>query len=82
MSYAVLILPRASRQLAQLPAPDYTAVRDRIRELAADPLPAESLEISGRDGRRMRVGAHRVIYEVDAGAHRVTVLEVGRRSDA
>jgi mRNA interferase RelE/StbE len=82
MSYAVLILPIASRQLAQLPQADYTAVRDRIRELAAEPLPAESLEIPGRDGRRARVGAYRVIYDVDAGARRVTVLEVGRRSDA
>ena len=52
MSYSVLILPGASRQLAQLPLQDYEAVRDRIRELAVEPLSAESMSIAGRDGRR------------------------------
>ena len=82
MTYILLILPGASRQLARLPVGDYAAVRDRIRSLAADPFPNESLPVAGRDGRRVRVGSWRVIYEVDAQSGRVTVLEVGRRSDA
>lgn len=82
MSYSLLILPGASRQLAQLPAEDYAAVCDRIRELADEPVSAESLPIAGRDGRRMRVGSYRVIYQIDSRAGQITVLEVGRRSDA
>jgi mRNA-degrading endonuclease RelE of RelBE toxin-antitoxin system len=38
--------------------------------------------LPGRDGRRVRGGSYRVIYEIDAGSRLVTVLEVGRRSDA
>ena len=82
MSYTVLILRGATRQLAQLPPEAYSAVRDCIRELAAEPFPAESAQVAGRDGWRVRVGVYRVVYEVDAGSRRVTVLEVGRRSDA
>ena len=81
MSYSLLILPAAARQLAALPPDAYSEVRDRIRTLAVDPLPSESRRIEGRDGWQLQLGAFRVIYEVDRPAARVTVLDVSRRSD-
>jgi mRNA interferase RelE/StbE len=81
VSYGLLILPGATRQLAALPPDLYTEVRDRIRTLAVDPLPAESRSIEGRNGWRLQIGDFRVIYEVDRPAARVTVLDVSRRSD-
>jgi mRNA interferase RelE/StbE len=81
VSYALLILPGAARQLAALPADAYTEARDRIRSLAVDPLPSESRKVEGRDGWRLQLGDFRVIYEVDRSVARVTVLDVSRRSD-
>ena len=81
MSYGLLILPDAARQLAALPSDLYTQVRDRIRTLAVDPVPPESRRIEGRNGWRLQIGDFRVIYEVERPAARVTVLDVSRRSD-
>jgi mRNA interferase RelE/StbE len=81
VSYGLLILPDAARQLAALPSDLYTQVRDRIRTLAVDPVPPESRRIEGRNGWRLQIGDFRVIYEVERTAARVTVLDVSRRSD-
>jgi len=81
VSYSLLILPSATRQLSALPADVYAQVRDRIRTLAVDPVPSESRKIEGRNGWRLQLGDFRVIYEVDRPAGRVTVLDVSRRSD-
>lgn len=82
MSYNILILAGAARQLAGLPPDAYLTVRDRIRMLAAEPLPLESEKIAGREGWRMQVGRYRVIYKIDLPSSRVTVLDVSPRSDA
>jgi mRNA interferase RelE/StbE len=81
VSYSLLILPRATRQLAALPEQVYAEVRDRIRTLAVDPLPSETQRIEGREGWRLQLGDFRVIYEVDRPSARVVVLDVSRRSD-
>jgi mRNA interferase RelE/StbE len=81
VSYGLLILPDAARQLAALPSDLYTQVRDRIRTLAVDPVQPESRRIEGRNGWRLQIGDFRVIYEIERPAARVTVLDVSRRSD-
>ena len=81
MSYSILILAGAARQLSVLPPEAYAAVRDRIRALASEPVPLESEKVAGRDGWRLAAGQYRVIYKVDLPAARVTVLDVSLRSD-
>ena len=81
MSYGILILRRAARQLAGLPPEAYAAVRDCVRALGSEPLPPESEKIAGREGWRLPVGRYRVIYKVDLPAAKVTVLDVSPRSD-
>ena len=81
MSYSILIVPGAARQMAALSPEVYAAIRDRIWTLSAEPIPLESEKIAGREGWRVVVGRHRVIYKVDLTASRVTVLDVSARSD-
>jgi mRNA-degrading endonuclease RelE of RelBE toxin-antitoxin system len=81
VSYSILILAGAARQLAGLSPEVYIAVRDRIRMLAAEPLPVASEKIAAREGWYVPVGRYRVIYKVDQPAARVTVLDVSPRSD-
>jgi mRNA-degrading endonuclease RelE of RelBE toxin-antitoxin system len=80
MSYSVLILPGASRQLARLPRK--TMKPTASGSLRSSRSPRNRCRLRGRDGRRVHGGSYRVIYEIDAGSRLVTVLEVGRRSDA
>lgn len=81
MSYALSILPRAQKELAQLPRGAYKQVREAIRGLGHEPRPAGCLKLAGRDGWRIRVGDHRVIYEIDDDQRSVTILHVGHRRD-
>ena len=81
MSYTVVMLRRAQKELAQLPKGVYESVRDAIRALSVEPRPPGCLKLTGREGWRVRVGDYRVIYEIDDQQQRVTILHVGHRRD-
>jgi mRNA interferase RelE/StbE len=81
MKYTILILPRAKRELAQLPQRAYEQIRDAVRALSLDPRPQGSTKMSGRDAWRLRLGDYRVIYGIDDRLHAVTILHVGHRRD-
>ncbi len=81
MSYEVLILRRAQKELGGLPKADYGRVRDAVAALADDPRPLGCKKLVGRDGWRIRAGDYRVIYEIDDAAEKITVLHIGHRRD-
>ena len=81
MTYTVLILRRAQKELQQLPREDYERVRDAIRALTHEPRPAGCLVLTGRTGWRIRVGTYRVIYEIHDAQRTITILHVGHRRD-
>ncbi len=81
MSYEVLILRRAQKELAGLPKTDYGRVRDAVAALAENPRPAGCKKLVGREGWRIRSGDYHVIYELDDTAQRATVLHIGNRRD-
>jgi mRNA interferase RelE/StbE len=81
MSYRVLILRRAQKELADLPKADYIRVRDAVAALADEPRPAGCKKLVGREGWRIRSGDYRVIYEIDDAEDKITVLHIGHRRD-
>jgi mRNA interferase RelE/StbE len=81
MSYEVLILRRAQKELAALPKVDYVRVRDAVAALADDPRPVGCKKLVGREGWRIRSGDYRVIYEIDDAGEKITVLHIGHRRD-
>jgi mRNA interferase RelE/StbE len=81
MPYAITILRRAQKELAQLPMEVYPRVRDAIRDLGQDPRPGGCRKLTARDGWRIAVGDYRVIYEIDDAQQVVTVVHVGHRRD-
>jgi len=81
MSYALSILPRAQKELARLPRSACRQVCEAIRGLGHEPRPTGCLKLTGRDGWRIRVGDHRVIYEIDDDQQSVTILHIGHRRD-
>jgi mRNA interferase RelE/StbE len=81
MTYTVLILRRARRELQRLPQEDYERVREAMRGLARILRPTGCLALTGRAGWRIRVGDYRVIYEIDDAQHTVTIVHVGHRRD-
>lgn len=81
MSYAVIILRRAQKELSALPEDAYGRIRDSIRELAQEPRLNNSKKLAGRSGWRLRVGAYRVVYEIDDGNRVITIMHVGHHRD-
>ncbi len=81
MSYTILMLRRAQRELAKLPIEAYEPIRDAIYALAETSRPPGCLKLKNREGWRIRIGDYRVIYEIDDEQKVVTVLDVGNRRD-
>ena len=81
MSYEVLILRRAQKELASLPKADYERVRDAVAALAENPRPVGCKKLVGREGWRIRLGDYRAIYEIDDAHQKVTILHIGHRRD-
>lgn len=81
MSYAISILRRVQKELAELPTVAYERVLDGINALVQDPRPPKSVKLANREGWRIRIGDYRVIYEIDDKQRIITVLHVGHRRD-
>ena len=81
MSYSLLILPRAKRQLADLPAQQLSAAEAKIRALQENPRPVGCKKLRDRQGWRVRFGDYRIIYKIDDAQKIVTILEVGHRRE-
>jgi mRNA interferase RelE/StbE len=81
MSYAVFILRRAQKVLAELPPDVYERAKEAIKNLGEEPRPHGCKKLTGREGWRIRVGEYRIIYEIDDGQSVVTILDIGHRRD-
>ena len=68
MSYRVLTLRRAQKELGALPGAMFEKVVTSIRDLGEDPRPQGCSKLTGRD-------------EIDDAGQCVTVLHVGHRKD-
>jgi mRNA interferase RelE/StbE len=80
--YRVLILPRAQRQLRNLPATVGSRVGPRIVALGTSPRPPDASKIQARDLWRIRIGDLRVIYLIDDRARTISIARVARRSES
>ncbi len=92
-SYEVRVERAAEKALTRRMRPDDAErIRQAIDSLARDPRPhPQSRELRGREGRRLRVGDYRMLYEIEEPhpdypepgerdpAGLVTVLAVGHR---
>jgi mRNA interferase RelE/StbE len=81
MTYRVLILRRAQKELAELPKDFYARVCEALRVLGEEPRPSGCIKLKDREGWRIRVGNYRVLYKIDDEQKTVTVVHVGHRRD-
>lgn len=82
MTYRIEFTRAALRQLSTLQRRDSARVLAAIEVLATDPRPQGVKKLVGEDNAwRIRIGDHRVIYEVHDGRLLVVVFRVGHRRD-
>lgn len=81
--YTLFFTRRAIKTLRRMPKATALRVRERLRQIAADPYGRHTAvtKLQGRPGYRLRVGDWRVIYEIRNEEMVVLVLRVGPRGD-
>ncbi len=59
-----------------------TMLRRRLRQLAHNPRPHNSIKLKGtKSAYRLRAGEYRILYEIDYDAHVVTVFRIMHRGE-
>jgi mRNA interferase RelE/StbE len=82
VTYRIEFTRAALRQLSKLQRRDAARVLSAIEALASDPRPIGVKKLVGEDNAwRIRIGDHRVIYEIHDGRLLVVVFRVGHRKD-
>lgn len=80
--HKVLLARQAERDLKRLPAHIFQRVIPVIRSLAQEPRPPGCRKLTGsQQDYRVRVGDHRIVYEIDDAAREVRILRVRHRKD-
>jgi len=80
MAYAIEFAKSAAKQLASLPGDVRHRISVRITALAENPRPAGAVKLEGvADTYRFRVGAYRVVYEIQDRRLLVYILRVAHR---
>jgi mRNA interferase RelE/StbE len=81
-SYKVILKPSVEKDLRSLPREVVKRVFRRIEMLKDDPLPRQSLKLSGAEQLyRIRVGEYRIVFGVDKEHLQVTIHHVRHRRD-
>ena len=81
VAYSVRIKRSAARELARIAKPARVRIAEAIDGLAGNPFTGIALKGELRGLRRIRVGEHRVVYEIREEELVVLVIRVRHRRD-
>ena len=82
MLYSISYVPSVAKATQKLDKSTARRLLDAIGKLASDSRLPECVQIKGGDGEfRIRVGDHRIVYDVQDGELVVLVLRVGHRRE-
>lgn len=79
--YEVELSEVAKKDLAGLQPKVRNRVRLAFRILSSNPRPPMSVKLKGRSGYRIRVGNHRIIYEIFDKKIIVLIMRIGHRRE-
>lgn len=84
MTYRIQLTKRAAKDLRKVRQGDpklYSQLVDAIGTLAQNPYPDGYVDLGGREGFRIRVRNHRILYSVEDDVLLVEIARVGPRGD-
>lgn len=81
MTYQVLLLPRACKDLDSLDGRIFLKVSDAIKTLAKNPRPVGCKKLSNDEGFRIRIGDYRIVYRVDDKEKKVFIYRARHRRE-
>jgi mRNA interferase RelE/StbE len=81
-SYRVILKPSVEKDLRSLPRDVVKRVFRRIETLRDDPIPRQSIKLSGVEHLyRVRVGEYRIVFSVDTTYMQIVIQYVRHRRD-
>jgi mRNA interferase RelE/StbE len=83
VSYRVELRPAALRDFKHLPLDTQRRIRPAVDRLAANPRPPGAEKLAAQVNRyRIRVGDHRVVYEIRDEVLLIMVIRIAHRREA
>jgi mRNA interferase RelE/StbE len=76
--YAVLLHPKAAKELERIEAPARFRIKERLRDLKDNPEKAGKV-LKPSDFYSLRIGDYHALYELDRDKNQVIVLFIGHR---
>ena len=67
--YHIVIDRNAQKQLGKIPPPHFNRIIKAINGLADEPRPVGYRKLTGRPAYRIRIGAYRVIYNIEENSN-------------
>ena len=77
--YKIEVKKSAERELRHLPKQSLQKIIGKIKALADDPHPADSIKLSNQEKYRLRVGRYRVLYQVENDILTIIIVKIGHR---
>lgn len=79
MTYKIVILKHAQKEVRKLPRKDQQRIATAIASLQTDPFRGKQLRGNYEGAWAIRVWPYRIIYTVDRKIVTITILRVGHR---
>ena len=80
MKWEVVVEKGAAKRLQRFPKSDQKRVAAALIEMEGDPFSGDIVKLKGIAGFRRRVGAYRILFDLNLEARRVEVTDIARRS--
>ncbi|MDP2233517.1 MAG: type II toxin-antitoxin system RelE/ParE family toxin [Actinomycetota bacterium] len=81
MPFTVEVAKPAEKALRGLERKFQAQIAARLKELASNPRPHDSIQMKGCSHFRLDSGNFRVVYDIDYPSDTVVVLDIGDRKD-
>ena len=80
MKWEVVVEKGAAKRLQRFPGSDRKRIGAALIEMESDPFSGDMVKLRGTAGFRRRVGAYRILFDLNLEARRVEVTDIARRS--
>ena len=81
MPYTVYLKRSAEKELEELPPKIHDKIVAVLLSLKDNPFPRNAIKLHVREGVRIRVGNHRILYIVDDTEKRIDVISIADRKE-
>jgi mRNA interferase RelE/StbE len=79
--YRIEILPSADKSLKKINPKDRAAIAKTIFKLSENPRPTGYKKLKASDFFRIRIGDHRVVYQIDKDRLYILIVRIGHRRE-